>query len=238
MIRNNRINKIPVIIILLAALCAGSYFNRGWLLTHFTLPWALDQITPGPRVQVPLQVGSHDQNQNQVPDALDMVAGARKEVQQGTRYDAAYFAGYPPEGQGACTDVIWRAFKNAGYDLKSMVDQDIKKAPDAYGATGDNPDPNIDFRRVTNLVVFFNRHARVLTNEVKPGDKDNLVNWQPGDIVVFGAPLEHIGIVSDRRLRNGKPLIIHNAGPTASEADVLLNWPSPVIYHFRYQAGG
>ena len=32
----------------------------------------------------------------------------------------------PPDTEGVCTDVIWRAFKNAGYSLKDMVDEDIK----------------------------------------------------------------------------------------------------------------
>ncbi|HWQ76930.1 MAG TPA: DUF1287 domain-containing protein [Syntrophomonas sp.] len=56
----------------------------------------------------------------------------------------------------------------------------------------------------------------------------------PLDIVVFGAPLEHIAIVSDRRGRDGVPLLIHNAGPRAAEGHYLLNWSSPITYHFRY----
>ena len=189
----------------------------------------------GSKCHVHTIVSSSDNNHNSVPDALDIIAGAREEVQRRTAYDASYYPdGYPPEGRGACTDLVWRALAKAGYNLKSMVDEDIRVNPAAYGITGQQPDPNIDFRRVTNLAVFFQRHAQRLTTEVKPGDASNLVHWQPGDIVVFGPPSEHIGIISDRRRRDGVPLVLHNAGPWATEADCLLRWPSKITHHFRF----
>lgn len=198
----------------------------------------LELVDSDSRCEVPLLISSQDQNNNQIPDALDIVNGARQEVELGTHYDASYYqGGYPPEGKGACTDVIWRAFKAAGYDLKEMVDQDIENAPDAYGNTGENPDPDIDFRRVSNLEVFFQRHGQQLTLELIPGDIENLSCWQAGDIVVFAQPLEHIGIVSERRRRDGVPLLIHNAGPRACESDSLQGWPSRISYHFRFPAG-
>lgn len=189
-----------------------------------------------PKCEVPQLLSAQDQNQNGIPDSIDIVNGARQEVKKGTVYDGSYFqGGYPPEGRGACTDVIWRAFKTAGYDLKKMVDEDIKNNPKAYGATGRDPDPSIDFRRVSNLQVFFKRYGQELTTEIVAGDVTNLTNWQPGDIVVFGLPLEHIGIISDQRGRDGVPLMIHNCGPKASEDDYyLLNWPSKITYHFRF----
>ncbi len=94
------------------------------------------------------------------------------------------------------------------------MDQDIEDDPGAYEATGKRPDPNIDFRRASNLDIFFRRHALSLTTQVIPGDVSNLVEWQPGDIVVFGNG-GHIGIISDRRRPDGVPLLIHNAGPWA-----------------------
>jgi len=193
------------------------------------------ELPVGKKVEVPLKISGQDKNNNNVADALDIVKGARQEVEEGTVYDSSYYAqGYPPPGRGACTDVIWRALKAAGYDLRQMVDEDIRQAPAEYGATGKSPDSAIDFRRVRNLQVFFSRHAQLLTTEVKPGDVDNLAEWQPGDIVVFGPPTEHIGIISDRRRRDGVPLVIHNAGPKASEGDILENWPTKIIYHFRF----
>ncbi|MEW6182824.1 MAG: DUF1287 domain-containing protein [Bacillota bacterium] len=201
------------------------------------LGWVLSRLGHNPHeyLDIPQVVENMDANRNSIPDALDFVKGARREVQNHTQYDAAYYSGgYPPEGRGACSDVIWRAFREAGYDLKGMVDEDIRKTPAAYGRTGVLPDPNIDFRRVTNLVVFFERHGRELTNKVIPGDKDNLIEWQPGDIVVFGPPWEHIGIISDRRRPDGVPFVLNNAAPVASEDDYLLRWPSRVTHHFRY----
>ncbi|MGI6547426.1 MAG: DUF1287 domain-containing protein [Bacillota bacterium] len=186
------------------------------------------------RIEVPLMVSAVDHNGNGRPDALDIVQGARAEVERGTIYDSSYYPDYPPEGRGACTDVIWRALSWAGYDLKAMVNGDIHVHPGAYGETGENPDSNIDFRRVRNLQIFFLRHGQSLTTELLPGDVENLIQWQAGDIVVFGAPCEHIGVISDRRRADGVPFLIHNAGPRAAEADCLLRWPSPIIYHFRW----
>lgn len=208
---------------------------RGQILCRFGYPEWLYKLRPGPRLAIPLVVAEPDANGNGVPDALDFVAGARREVQRHTRYDAGYYAGgYPPEGRGACTDVIAWAFREAGYDLKKMVDEDIRRAPAAYGETGKHPDPNIDFRRVANLIVFFRRHAQELTTVVRPGDQENLTQWQPGDIVVFGPPYEHIGIISDKRRPDGVPYLIHNAAPVATEGDFLLRWPSRITHHFRY----
>lgn len=188
-----------------------------------------------PAPAVPLLVSPQDQNINRIPDSIDIVNGAREEVVRGTVYDGSYYQGYPPEGRGACTDVIWRALAAAGYDLKKMVDDDIKRAPGEYRTTGVHPDPNIDFRRVSNLRVFFARHGDELTTRIIPGDVDNLLEWQAGDIVVFGGQLEHIGIISDRRGRDGVPLMIHNSGPIANEDNYYLtNWPTPIIHHFRF----
>jgi len=74
----------------------------------------------------------------------------------------------------------------------------------------------------------------VLTSEVIPGDADNLKEWQGGDIVVYGSPVPHIAVVSDKRRKDGVPYIIHNGGPYAREEDKLLSWPSDIIYHFRF----
>jgi uncharacterized protein YijF (DUF1287 family) len=194
---------------------------------------------PQPQVEIPLLVGQLDYNGNGIVNALDIVAGARKEVRRGTIYDAAYVYennGYPPEGRGACTDLAWRAFRQAGFNLKTMLDQDIQEAPWAYGETGRNPDPNIDFRRVTNLAVFFQRQGATLTNEVIPGNVENLSQWQPGDVVIFAEPRGHIGIISDRRRPDGVPYVIHLTVPHAMETDILLTWYSPILYHFRYPA--
>lgn len=96
-----------------------------------------------------------DYNKNGVDDYTDILLGARKDAENHPSYESAYYAGgYPPEDIGVCTDVIWRAFKNAGYSLKDMVNNDIAENTDQYLRVTGDPDPNIDFRRVPNLKVF------------------------------------------------------------------------------------
>lgn len=209
-----------VLVGLLIAGCTGESPEGGWL--------------GGPRLEVPEYHAPHDLNGNGIPSSLDMVAGARGEVEKGTRYNCAYFAGgYPPDGEGACTDIIWIALQHAGYDLKAALDADIVAHPGDYPRASP-PDPNIDFRRVSNQVVFFEKYGTSLTIEVRPGEVENMVEWQAGDIVVFGPPYEHIGIVSDRRQPDGVPLVIHNGAPVASEDDALRRWPSEITHHFRF----
>lgn len=183
-----------------------------------------------PRIQV-----DSDKDGDGIKDMDDILEGARKDAANKPRYRSAYYkGGYPPDNEGVCTDVIWRALKNAGYNLKEMVDKDIQENIEDYPRVAGKPDPNIDFRRVKNLIPFFKKYALVLTTKVVPWDKDNLKKWQGGDIVVFGEPLEHIAIVSDKRREDGIPYIIHNGGPYTKENDQLLDWPSPIIYHFRF----
>lgn len=190
-----------------------------------------------PSVKIPTIACPSDQDGDGLDDLKDIVAGAKAEVERKPQYRSAYYQmGYPPENEGVCTDVVWRAFRDAGYDLKGLVDQDIRSNKNQYPriGVGGKPDPNIDFRRVPNLISFFRRNGQVLTMEIKPGDIENLTLWQPGDIVTYAPPHEHIAIVSDKRRPDGVPYIIHNAGPIPSESDQLESWPSPMTGHFRF----
>lgn len=144
-----------------------------------------------------------------IDDYTDILLGARKEAENRPKYKSAYYSGgYPPDSEGVCTDVVWRAMKNAGYTLKDMVDEDIKNNVDKYPRVGGKPDPNIDFRRVPNLKVYFERNAINLTT-----DLNKIEEWQAGDIVTFGT--SHIGIISDKRNKKGIPYLIHNARTTS-----------------------
>lgn len=190
-----------------------------------------------PPLVVPHLVCPVDKDGDGLTDLEDIAAGARQEVTERTIYvDDYYSGGYPPDGLGVCTDVIWRAFEAAGYDLKSLVDADIRAHPSDYPRVIWGPDPNIDFRRVPNLVVFLEKVATSLTTEVRPGDPVNLAQWQGGDVVVFGTGgvYDHIAIISDRRRSDGVPLIIHNQGPWATEEDALLTRPTGIAAHFRF----
>ncbi len=178
-----------------------------------------------------------DGNKNSIDDLQDILQGAKEDIGVTTSYSGAYFfGGYPPEGVGACTDVISKALKKAGYDLKGMVDADIQMRRADYSI--DKPDPNIDFRRVANLVPFFKLYADSLTTRIIPSNQDNLIQWQAGDIVVYDKSIftktMHIGIVSDKRTWYGVPYIIHNYSSGTVESNLLNFWPAPIIHHFRF----
>ena len=119
------------------------------------------------------------------------------------------------------------AFKNAGYCLKDMVDMDVASHVEDYPRV-EKPDPNIDFRRVKNLRVYFEKYAISLTTDI-----NQIEEWQAGDIVIFGAD-KHIGIVSDKRNKDGQPYILHNGGQPNREEDYLHR--SEVTGHYRFDA--
>lgn len=177
-----------------------------------------------------------DTNKNGISDTLDLIAGARAEISRAPIYRSAYYSGgYPPQSEGVCTDLIWRALQHAGYDLKKLMDADIKRAPAAY-PRAKKPDPNIDFRRVPNYISFFKRHAQKLTLEIIPENKANLSLWQAGDIVTFSNP-DHIVMLSDKRNSSGVPYILHNPGPVPVESDTFMDWyrnKSCITGHFRF----
>lgn len=160
-----------------------------------------------------------------------LILGAREEVARAPVYRSAYYAGgYPPKTEGVCTDLIWRSFSFAGYDLKTAMDADIRKNRSAYPRVG-KPEPNIDFRRVPNQTAFFRRHAQSLTTRIDP---EHRATWQPGDIVVFANP-DHIAILSDKRNDTGFPLLLHNQGPFATEGDDFMAWyTAGIVAHFRF----
>ena len=186
-----------------------------------------------PRYIVSENLSKVDNNKNGVADALDVVNGANIEVLNKTKYISKYYnGGYPPKEEGVCTDVIWRGFKTANINLKDLIDEDIKSNIKLYSRVDDNPDPNIDFRRVPNQDVFFSRYCLILTTEVKSRDSENLKEWQPGDIVVFG--YDHIGIISDKRDKNGIPYVIHNTKPHASILK-LSYFTTPIHGHYRWK---
>ena len=167
--KKKRLFLIPLCLLLLAA---------AWFLLRSRIPqrWYTADELGIPQLQSPL-----DADGDGVDDWTDMVLGARAYIGTHPHYKSKYYAGgYPDDGLGVCTDVIWQAFRAAGYSLKDLVDRDIADHPACYPNI-ETPDGNIDFRRVSNLDTFFRRHAQVLTC-----DLDDPAQWQPGDIVIFG----------------------------------------------------
>ncbi len=165
-----------------------------------------------------------------IDDYKDILLGARRDAKNKPKYDGKYIdGGYPPDNIGVCSDVVWRAFKNAGYSLRDMVDADIIAHPEDYPLI-ERPDTNIDFRRVRNLRIFFDKYAQSLTTDVT-----KIEEWQPGDIVIFNNN-KHIGIVSDKRNRDGQVYIIHNGGQPNRDEDYLKRTNATVVAHYRFDA--
>lgn len=169
----------------------------------------------------------NDYDNDGIDDYTDIMLGARQDAENMPTYRSAYYAGgYPPENEGVCTDLVWRAFRNAGYSLKDLVDVDIKNNLEAYAQIS-TPDSNIDFRRVYNLKVFFERNAQNLTTDI-----NQIAEWQPGDIVTFNE--SHIGIISDKRNSKGIPYLIHNTAQPVREEDVMERYENQISGHFRW----
>ena len=156
-----------------------------------------------------------------------IVEGALAYARTGPKYASKYYqGGKPDDGYGVCTDLVAAALENAGFDLQNLVDADIRAHPERYNVP--TPDPNIDYRRVDNLLTYFEANAENL-----PTDLGELNGWQPGDIVIFP---QHIGVVSDRRDAQGIPYLIHHEGPWQRhfENDALVK-RRPILGHFRLQ---
>lgn len=167
-----------------------------------------------------------------------IVNGAKLQVIKGVRYDSSYVRiSYPngdvPENQGACTDVIIRSLRNAGFDLQKLVHEDMSRHFDLYprkwGLTA--PDSNIDHRRVPNHIVFMSRFAQTLPIETTG---EAVRSWQPGDLIYWNlaSSITHCGVISNVKGPRGLPLVIHNIGPSTSQEDCLDSWR--IVGHFRY----
>lgn len=159
-------------------------------------------------------------------------------TKQRVRYEPAYVRiAYPngdvPANTGVCTDVVIRAYRKIGIDLQKEVHEDMKanfdKYPKSWGLT--RPDPNIDHRRVPNLMTFFTRHGTV-----KPKTK-NASDYLPGDIVCWdlnGRGLTHIGIVVNQKSADGQRyMLVHNIGGGQVVEDCLFDFT--IIGHYTYQ---
>ena len=172
-------------------------------------------------------ISSVDKDNDGVDDQTDILNSAKEYISTNPKYESKYYAtGYPDDEYGVCTDVVAFALKDAGYDLMELVNEDIINNKDKYDI--DVIDKNIDFRRVKNLDVYFKNNSISLTTDLEQIDK-----WQGGDIIVFK---DHIGIVSDKRNKNGVPFLIHHAYPRQInyEEDVLELYDKEyIIGHYR-----
>ena len=165
-----------------------------------------------------------------------LVVAAVERTKRQVTYDGAYYAiRYPdgdvPEDRGVCTDEVIRSYRAVGIDLQREVHEDMNANfaayPRQFGLA--RTDPNIDHRRVPNLMTFFARKGRSLPTT------DDAADYAPGDVVtwVLGGGLTHIGLLTDRPSATpGRYLILHNIGAGPQLEDVLFAWK--ITGHYRY----
>ncbi len=167
----------------------------------------------------------NDQDNDGIDDQSDILKNAKEYIATKPKYKSKYYAnGYSNDEYGVCTDVVVNSLLEAGYNLMELVHNDIVNNHQLYNI--EIIDKNIDFRRVVNLKVYFDRYAKSLTI-----DHLEIEKWQGGDIVVFK---KHIGIISDNRNKLGIPLVIHHANPwqLKYEEDILGN-RNDIVGHYR-----
>ena len=167
--------------------------------------------------------------------AAKIVRGAKS--QYGTLYDASFQQIAFPNGdvapsRGACSDVIVRAIRAAGFDMQKLMHDDMTRNFGLYPPKWNLNAPNtdIDHRRVPNQMTFFRRFGKTLPITFGSSTRSS---WQPGDIVIWnsGNGRTHTGVVSDGVSPLDVPLIIHN-NQICREEDVLFRWK--IIGHFRF----
>lgn len=221
-----------------------------WVAQHLLAPKPLlveTQISPSPTITPPLtsiepfpwlfEPSLPPKLRPKPPEHIAKLLNSVYEQNKVTRsYDPAYVKLAYPNGDvdnstGVCTDVVVRAFRAQGIDLQKQVHEDMRRSfknyPKKWGLR--SPDPNIDHRRVPNLMTYFDRQGKSLKVTEHPED------YQSGDLVVWELPTgqEHIGIVlAERSIDEARPLIGHNVGAGTNVEDVLFAWP--IRGHYRY----
>ena len=213
-------NKKIVIVSIFVIICLSLL---GYLLYYFN--FIPHRKYTNEDFNIKTYVSSIDKDNDGIDDQTDILINTRKYIATKPKYKSKYYGtGYPDDNYGVCTDVVAFALKDAGYDLRELVNNHVKENRDLYDI--DVVDKNIDFRRVLNLKTYFDYNAISLTTDIL-----RIEEWQGGDIVVFK---RHIGIVSDKRNRKGINFVIHHANPYQRyyEEDILEN-RDDIIGHYR-----
>ena len=211
-------NKKVVVIIILAILLS-------LILTLYNFNYLPHKKYTNQDFDIKTYKSAIDKDNDGIDDQTDILQNTRKYIAKKPKYKSKYYeTGYPNDNYGVCTDVVAFALLEAGYDLKELVNEDIKKNKELYNI--DIIDKNIDFRRVKNLQDYFKNNAISLTTDI-----NDITAWQGGDIIIFK---KHIGIVSDKRNKKGISFIIHHANPFQLyyEEDVLEKY-TDIVGHYR-----
>lgn len=211
-------NKKLVVIIILAILLS-------LILTLYNFNYLPHKKYTNQDFDIKTYKSAIDKDNDGIDDQTDILQNTRKYIAKKPKYKSKYYeTGYPNDNYGVCTDVVAFALLEAGYDLKELVNEDIKKNKELYNI--DIIDKNIDFRRVKNLQVYFKNNAISLTTDI-----NDITAWQGGDIIIFK---KHIGIVSDKRNKKGISFTIHHANPFQLyyEEDILEKY-TDIVGHYR-----
>ena len=105
-----------------------------------------------------------DKDEDGIDDQTDILNNVRNYIKTKPKYKSKYYAtGYPNDEFGVCTDVVAFGLKDAGYDLMTLVNEDVKNNRDRYNI--EIADKNIDFRRVNKV------QCQIVLVEPKTNDK-------------------------------------------------------------------
>lgn len=168
-----------------------------------------------------------------------LVQAAMERTRHTVRYDPAYVKLDYPNGDvladtGVCTDVIIRSYRALGFDLQTLVHEDMKRTFSAYPKIWGlkSPDKNIDHRRVPNLQIFFKRRGASLSVT------QNAPDYRAGDLITctVAGRLPHIAIVVPAPDGGTTPWIVHNIGQGPKCENRLFEFP--LTGHYRFHPAG
>lgn len=239
-----------IILVLFIAIAVIISINKFSFKKEYEPVTALSDLLPRYRLIDMDNIGiTSDADNDGINDQKDIMQGAENQLENPARTirveegENNYFKnGDPPENLAISTDIIARAYLEAGFNLKDLVYEDIKDNFDQYPIkeiwNRSFCDPNIDYRRIQNLEIYFKRNAKILGISFNALDEKNLNSWLPGDVVFFdmdgNGHSDNVGIISDNTTRSGIPKVVYNyidPGYTV-ENDILKE--KVITGHYRF----
>ena len=129
-----------IILILIIVIAVIISINEFSFKKEYEPPTALKDELPRFRLIDMDNIGiTGDEDNDGINDQKDILSGARKQLEKPARNifleenePNYYQGGDPPENLAISTDIIARAFREAGFDLRELVYEDIKENFDQY----------------------------------------------------------------------------------------------------------
>ena len=76
---------------------------------------------------IPNYISKTDKDNDNIDDQTDILLNVKEYLKTKPQYKSKYYStGYPDDNYGVCTDVVAFGLLNAGYDLRELVNNDIK----------------------------------------------------------------------------------------------------------------